>query len=413
MGWIKDLVEDLLDWFFDSVIEPIVDWLKDAIEEIQVNLRNFLHSAKEVLAEWLENDLFFLWFVAAVITAIFVAPEIAAWLKETGLYKAVSAFTKKVVDGVVKLINLQAYINLKLVDSVLIAFVDEYRKARAGLTDVLSGLAADLGHGTGFLNAVVESSRGIYVGTAAVLGLDPRLAEIQWYNETSAFTKNINDRFYHYARDPSAAYYDFFNDVLLPRSQELMTVQQAELDQVRENYNRMVEIEGGLRLVRVSVDDFIAAMPAAIEEQFNDRWETIEPVIDDLLTTLNDDIIPRFNLALSAIEQAQKMQAQVNAVFMEKMNDINAAYFRWSEFSPDERALASSGLADMITGGEASEATLHDDESARWQARIDALTDQVFGSRLIVPSLSYEARGVSRFVAPKKVNIPSPFVGEY
>ncbi len=413
MGWIRDAVEDIFDWLYESIVEPVIDWIKDAIEEIRVNIRNFLHTAKGVLAEWLQNDWFFLLFAAAIIAAIFFAPQIMTWLQETGLYKAVSTFAKTVVDGVVKLINLQAYINLKLVDDLLKTFVDNYREARQGLTDSLAGLAADLGHGTGFLNAVVESSRGIYVGTAAILGLDPRLTEIQWYNETAAFTKKINDRFYHYARDPSAAYYDFFTEVLLPRATELQGVQQKELDQIRDNFNRLLEIEGGLKLLRDSVEQFIEALPNRIEEQFNARWDEISPVIDDLISTLSDDIIPRFNMAVDAIEQAQKMQEQVNAQVRSRMNDPNDMLFRWSDYDQQEKDVALEGLARMITNGESDTASLRDPESAAWQRRLDELTNGAYKDVRSKAFLGLEAPFSGRVRGERTVSIPSPFVGEY
>jgi len=413
VGWFWDIVEDVIDWIEKHIFRPFKEWVVRMIEEIQVNLRNFMHTLKETLAEWLQNDWFFFFFVIGIIDAIIFLPQLAEWFSHTELWLTVSAFASKVFDETVKLIDINKYIDLKFLDTILKTFNAEYRDVRSAMANSVAGLAADLGHGTGFLNGLMESARGVYAGSAAILGLPQEMAEIQWYNETSAFTKKVNDRFYHYAKDPGAVYYDFFTEVLLPRATEYGKLQQEQLDQIRENFDRLTEFEGGLALVMKSVDDFIALMPAEIKFQFNSRWDDIRPIIQDLVDTLVTDVMPLFESTVRAMEEREAAQRLINEEVESKINDAVEIYSRYEILDEGERTISRIGFSNIVTGGEASQALLPAPDAAYWQARLDALTDGFFGSQLVSPALVLETAAASWRVPDTKGAIPSPFVGNY
>ena len=413
MGWVRDLIKHLLDWFYEHTIEPIIDWLRDAILEIQVNLRNFMHTVKTWLAEWLENDWFFFLFVCATVVLVFTLPQIVTWITSTKAWATITAWVVALKDKVVKLIDIQKYIDLKLIDTLLKTFVKDYAEVRADMTKAVSGLAADFGEGTGFLHALIESARGTYMGTAAILGIDPRLTESEWYTDASNFVKNVNERFYHYARDPGAIYSDFFTEVLLPKAEEQREVNQQQLDQIRESYERLVEFETGLQMVNDSVELFISTMPAAIEEQFNRRWDDIEPVVDDLLETLRDEIIPAFESTVAAIEEHIAYQKAINEEVRRKLAkpvEVLGSFYMLPETEQEDTRTV---VEDILIGELEDKKVEQNEANEEWQKRLSALLDDMIEPFYPSPALYYEpTQGIGGRRAPT-VNIPSPFVGEY
>ena len=413
MGWFKDFFGGIGDWIGDYIFDPVVEWVTDTIAGLKVGWRVFWHRAKGKLAEWLDNDYLFMLFLVAIVVTLIFLPNIAAWIGGTGLTESVSAAVKSIETGIVKLTGVKFWIDLKFIDTISKIFWTEYRDARSSMTNALSSLASDFGEGTGFLNALMESARGVYLGTAAIIGLPPATAEAEWYTDAAKFTKKIDDHFNRYAKDPGSIYYDFVNEVLLPRASELTTVQQSELDEIRESRDRLVQFEGGLELVRQSVDDFVVLMPAAIEAQFERRWDDVRPYIDDAIEVLTVEIIPRFEATVAAFEEHQKYQRLFNEKVLADLNQASSVWANYLAVDEEDKALATAGFAEIVTDGESSEAVLSDPDAALWQGRLDRLSDGAFGSRLVSPALAFEAAGPAGVPGKKAYSIPSPFVGAY
>jgi hypothetical protein len=413
MGWVRDLVDDAIDWIEDHIVKPAVKWLTSMIEEIRLNLKNFMHTMKEWLAKWLENDWVFLTFVAVLIAAIFLLPQISQAIGNSGAWKAITTWVEAIVNKVVKLIDIKKYVDIHLIDTLLKTFVTEYREVRATMTKAVSGLAADLGEGTGFIHALLESGRGIYMGTGALLGTDARLSETEWYKDSSQFVKSVNDRFYHYARDPGAIYSDFFEKVLLPRAQEQATVNQAALDQIRSNYDRTVEIEGAITQIETSIDLFVETMPASIEEQFSRRWDDVRPIIEDLLEVMRDDIIPMFGEVKAAFEEHVSAQLQINEEFRRKFGAPVGLLKSYYLLPESEQAQTESLMEDIVLGKFEDIQKEESEAGSYWQSRLSALLDNTIDKFVPSPALAYE--DVSSIGGKRKVpfDIPSPFVGEF
>jgi hypothetical protein len=413
VGWFSDTWDNIVDWTGDNIVSPIVDFYTDTAEWLRVEFTVLAHETKKKLAEWLDNDWHFLLFLLALVVVLIVLPNVILWIGTSGLTEALSGFVKAISAGIVKLTGVKIWIDLKLLDTVLKIFWSEYRDVRMSLTRAVSVMAADLGEGTGFIHALMESARGTYVGTAAIIGLPVSTAEIEWYNDAAKFTKKIDDKFRDYAKDPGLIYYDFVNEVLLPRAEELTTVQQAELDEIRESRDRLVQFEGGLELVRQSVDDFVVLMPAAIEAQFERRWDDVRPYIDDAIEVLTVEIIPRFEATVAAFEEHQEMQRKFNDKVLADLNQASSVWANYLAVDEEDQALATAGFAEIITDGESSEAVLSDPDAALWQGRLDRLTYAGIAAGAAKAPLAYEARFTGRVPAERKLSIPSPFVGAY
>jgi hypothetical protein len=413
MGWFGDFFGSIGDWIYDNVISPVADWIVDTIEYIRVNLRNFMHRAKAWLAKWLENDLIFILFIVYLLALAFALPTIMQLIGSSAAYKAITTWVKLLIDKTVKLIDIKKYIDVHLIDTVLKVFVEEYREVRSTMTRAVSALAADFGEGTGFLHAILESGRGIYMGTGAILGNDARLTETEWYRDSSEFVKNVNDRFYHYARDPGLIYSDFFEHVLLPRAQEQATVNQAELDQIRENYDRTVEIETGLTQIETSIDLFIETMPASIEAQFNRRWDDVRPVIEDLLEVLRDEIIPMFGEIKAAFEEHVAYQLKINAEYQRKFGSPVGLLKTYYLLPESEQAQTEDIVNDIVLGKWEDTVKEKNEAGAYWQNRLTALLDGIIEPFLPSPALALEESFAVSGRPKLAINIPSPFVGEY
>jgi hypothetical protein len=413
VGWFTDTFENIGDWIGDNIVSPIVDFYQDTTEWLRVQFTVLAHETKKKLAAWLDNDWHFLLFVLAIVVALVVIPGIISWIGASGLPEILGGFVKSITTGIVKLTGVKVWIDLKLLDTVLKIFWTEYKNVRMSMAVAVSQMAADLGEGTGFLHALMESARGTYIGTAAIIGLPPATAEIEWYNDTAAFTKRIDDRFRDYAKDPGLIYYDFVNEVLLPRATELTEVQQSQLDEIRESRDRLLEFEGGLKLLEKSVDDFVVLLPAEIEAQFERRWDDVRPYIDDTVTLLQDEIIPRFEETVAAFEEHQEMQRKFNAKVLAELNKASSVWANYLSVDEEDKALATAGFAEILTGGESSKAALPDPAAALWQARLDSLTRAGIAAGAAKAPLAYEARFTGRLPSERKYGIPSPFVGAY
>jgi hypothetical protein len=328
-------------------------------------------------------------------------------------FKAISTWVKLIVDKVVKLIDIKKYVDVHLIDTLLKVFVDEYRETRAVMTKAVSGLAADFGEGTGFIHALLESGRGIYMGTGALIGNDARLTETEWYRDSSDFVKKVNDRFYHYARDPGLIYSDFFEQVLLPRAQEQATVNQAALDEIRSNYDRTVEIEGAITQIETSIDLFIKTMPASIEEQFNRRWDDVRPYIEDLLEVMRDSIIPMFGEIKAAFEEHVSYQLKINAEFQRKFGSPVGLLKSYYLLPESEQAQTEDVVNDIVLGKWEDTVKEETEAGNYWQNRLAALLDGIIEPFTPSPALAFE-ESFSFGGRPKlTIDIPSPFVGEY
>jgi hypothetical protein len=162
-----------------------------------------------------------------------------------------------------------------------------------------------------------------------------------------------------------------------------------------------------------SLEDFIALMPAEVEEQFAKRWDDIEGYVDDLLLALKDDIRPMMLDLKNAFEERERMQQLINDEVASKQNDPADLVLNYLDYDETEKRIAEIGLSDMLTDGEASKALLDRPDAAAWQERLDHGTIGIastFGASL---ALSYEPTGYGRFAAPRGVSVPSPFVGDY
>lgn len=410
--WVHKQIQKIVDWFWDKIVRPVTDYLRDLIDKITVQIRIWRHNLNQLLAKWFSNDLFFLAFVAAVSVLIFTLPAIIRKLGETSVFKFLKSATEWIRKETSKLIDLQVVINLKLISDILKVVWPDYKAAMMSINEVISQIAAELGEGSAFIHAYLSSARMIYMGTAAIVGSDMKTAEFAWYKDATDFTGRINDDFNKYARDPSLVYYDFVNDFLIPAAEDYQTVNKAELDQIRENYNRLLEIENGFKLVTDGIEATIEQMPGVIEEQFRERWDDVHDAINDVLAAIDDAIWPVLNDLYAAFDEHNKMQQSINDRVVELFGDPTVLLNEYLTLDKTQQDGMAGLVEKIVLDGVQPELDSFGSGATFAASRLQMILDETYGTIPSPPALRMEPSAVKWRAAPAP-DIPSPFVGEY
>ncbi len=240
-SWVVDKIRNAVDWIVDKVLKPFRIWVQEAIQNIIVALRIFRHNLKKKLAEWMENDWFFLLFVTVIIASVFIVPKHIEKIKNWAVVAYISTVVENLKTGVGNILDANKIIDLHLLHSILLVIWDDYKETFVAFTDAVSQLSSELGEGSTYIHAYFIASKAVMMGTNAIIGGDPLAVEIEWYTRTSKFFTDAEKDFARYARDPGEIYYDFMEKVMLPAAAEQRDASQAEIEQIRDNYNRTKE----------------------------------------------------------------------------------------------------------------------------------------------------------------------------
>lgn len=409
-GMIDDAIDGALENFYDSVIEPALDLLRDAIIALQAEIRILKHNLKKALAEWLDNDWFFLTFVTAVVLAIIFVPKIVAWFKETRIFELATDLIQNIKSGVVDFLDVNKIIDLHTLNQILRVFWDDYNELMSTWSQAVAALAADLGEGSAYILAGTSAVRGIVHGYHSVLGLPPESAEMRFYDGAQKFAKRVDDRFRRYAYDPGLIYVDLMNEWLIPEAEHARDANEQQTNEIRENYNRSVEIETGLKEMQTGVNDLIEWMPAEIEAQFNRRWEPINEWLNESFEWIDKEIMARFEKTVLILEERMRWQQKVNqAAFENSLKfDAIAESFWFLSDEAQENARANMTLLLMDPDGKLA------DEQERFDAYLTG-ANRLWGDFILpdYPALGYEPETAGAIVGRPKGDIPSPFVGDY
>lgn len=412
-SWVRKKLEDFGEWFYETIVEPAVDWLQRAIDNIIVALRIFRHNLKAKLAEWLDNDIFFLVFLVNVISLAIYLPQIIAAASSWIVTIWIQSMIIKLKDRLVKLIDVNKYIDLLMLHNILLVLWEEYKKAFYSFAEVISQFAAELGEGSAYLHTYFSALRGIMHGTNAVLGGDPLQTEIEWYGRCADFFERANDRFARYARDPGRLLYDFLNEVLIPAAEEQREVNQAELDEIRENRDRVVEVDEGMTELRESLDTFIELQPNVIEAEVRERWDPINEAWEEIQTTFYGEFVRILNGIVDAVELRAEQQTRINAVAQAKADEQNRAIYEAWLLTEDQASQAGAS-AEYTLGLSMREDQEGFDEAIKgYVDRYGNITADFIRDLSDRPALVFEQPGVISVKPDRLVDIPSPFVGDY
>ncbi len=321
MGWLWDKITGFVKWVVDKILKPIVDWVVSTIDWIIAEIRALRHDMVKAIAKWLSNDFaFLLTFIAAIFVAVHW-PAILKALKAAGSAVLNTAIVQQIKEGLVKIIDVNKLIDLVFLNAILKLIWPDYLKIMASFAEAVSALAEELGEGSGYIHAYFAAQKGIVYGTNALLGNDPRLAEMSAYTQTADFFKKIDDRFRRYAHDPGLIVRDFLDEVLIPAAEDQRDAQQGLVSDVRENYNRMISQEDGLKLVQDSVNTFIKEMPAEIASQILKHWTPINAKLTQWIDFIDTELRPKIDGIITAAEQRAADQAAINAYAQVQLDD--------------------------------------------------------------------------------------------
>ena len=416
MGLFSRIVDRVKQFFWDiytDLVEPALDWIRQKIEDIVVALRIFRHNLKALLAKWLQNDLFFVIFMQTVGAAVLYAPQLLAAAAKWTIVLWVKTMAEALKERVLDLININGLIDLVTVHKILMVIWQEYRKVLYSFADVVSQFSTDLGEGSAYLHAYFTALRGIMHGTNAILGGDPIQVEVEWYGRCAEFFERANDRFARYARDPGRLLYDFIDWYILEAASEQRDVSQAQLDEIRENRDRLKELDEGEKELRQSLDTFIELQPNAIEEQIRVRWDPINEFLIEFEEVFIAELMRQVNGIVDALEWREEQQKKVNAVVQAKANEQNRAIFEAWLLTEDQAAQAGASFDYALAASLKDDVESFNeawDEYANRYAYITAAYVDALGK---LPALRMEEAGAIHPKPERVVNIPSPFIGDY
>ena len=412
-SWVRDKIEELGDFIVNKILTPFADFVRKQINNIIVALRIFRHNLKAKLAEWMENDLFFLLFIAATVVLIFKLSKWIGAAQKWWIDSYIKTVIKNIGERVVDIISINKLIDYVMLHKILLVLWDDYREVSYSFADAVSQLSSELGEGSAYLHAYFASLRGIMHGTNAVIGGDPLQAEIEWYTRTSEFFERANDRFARYARDPGRLFYDFLNEVLIPAAEEQRVVNQAELDEIRENRDRLIEFDDGLTELRVSIDTFIELQPDVIEAQIRERWDPINEWWVEVENVFLKELMRIVNGVFDAVEERHEQQLKINAVVAAKANNPGQLAGNIIEMTAEEMARAGGAFDLMIGVSQDDEYNEVQDTVRTIMINYDEITADYIRALGEFPALAFEPADTLIGRNDLPLDIPSPFVGDY
>jgi len=412
-SWLADRIRDFGDWFWENVVEPAVDWLREAINNIVVALRIFRHNLKAKLAKWLQNDAFFLLFIAAAVAAAVLIPKLLIKMQSWVVVIWVQSMAIKLKEATISIFDINAVIELVTIHKILLVLFDDYKETFYGFADAVSQMAAELGEGSAYLHAYFASLRSIMHGTNAILGGDPLQVEIEWYGRTSEFFREANDRFARYARDPGRLLYDFLEEVLIPAAEESRDVSQAQLDEIKNNHNRLTEIDDGQKELQLSLDTFIELQPNVLEEQFRERWDEINEIWTEINAVFFSEVMRRIDGVVEALEWRAEQQAAINEAA--RLNQEKAERRADLLLSMDEEGQQLMGDVYDHLISESNKEDVDDFQmiGAEFTSDMDRITAEYIRDLQPSPALGFEDSVGGSAVPDLIVDIPSPFVGDF
>jgi len=320
MGWLKNLWDSIVDWIRDHIIAPIVDWFVQLIEDTRAMIRIWKHEFRKLMAKWLENDWFFLGVVAATIALSVLWPKITTWLGKLSVVIVLKAAWEDVKDGLVSILDFVGIIELDAINTILKVVWPDWRAMMDQMSMVVSGLADELGEGTGYIHAYFSVIHGLAIVENAFIGADPKLAEMQAFEDTNTALKNIDDRFYDYAENPGQVVTDIIDEFYLPRAETLRIAQQDEMNQIRNNRDRVVEINTALHDFDNRLTHFIEIQPEELQAIISDRLQPISDALGDALWVMDTQVMPKINEIIGALELQTERQQAVNDNILSRLN---------------------------------------------------------------------------------------------
>jgi len=412
MGWLKNLWDNVTDWVHDAIVEPIVDWVEELIHDTTVAIRIWKHEFHKLLNKWLENDFFFLGAIAATIALAVFWPQVTAWVGKMTIVVVLKEAWKDVEEGWVDVLDFIHIVELDTINTILNVFWPDWKAMNAQLIDVTSSLAAELGKGTEYLHAYFSVIHGIAIVENSFVGADPKLAEMQAFEDTSAALQKIDEKFWDYAENPALIVSDMIEDFYLPRAGNIGTAQQDVIDSVRENRDNVVAINTAFHSLEGRLTHFIEVTPEDLKEIMSERLQPIADALADALWVMDTEIMPKVDGVIDALELQTERQQTINDNVLARIGNPYGLLVQGEFLGVEERESLEDYLAELNRRAEERDLA---ESIGGLDGVADALagaTEEYFFEGLTVeqphrPALSLEIPGI-----PSTTAFPSWFRGE-
>jgi len=347
MGWIRDAINKAISWLVDTVLRPIVDWVTDAIQWLIAEVRYWKHKFFEMLAEWLENDWFFLGAIAATIVLAVTWPKIITWLGQLSVVVTMKALWEQLKKKLVSIIDLQKIIQLDTINTMLKVIWPEWRAMMSQLSDVVSALAEELGQGTGYIHAYFSVIHGTALTINAFTGADPELGELAAFEHTNTLLTDINKNFRKYAHDPGSIVTDIIDYMIDHQGGELRDAQTATIDAIRDNYNRVKAVNDALHDFQGRIEHFISIQPEEMQKIVSERLQPIVDTLSDALYVMDTQIMPKIDSIIDALELQSERQERINENILSRLDDPYGLLAQAELFGEDDRRALQDYIAEL------------------------------------------------------------------
>lgn len=413
MGWLRDAWRNVTGWVREKIVKPVVDWVKEVIHDTTVAIRIWRHEFHKLLAKWLENDLFFLGAVAATIAVAFFFPQITAWIGKLGITILLKSAWEDVKAGLVEVLDFIHIIELDAVNTMLKILWPDWKAMMGQVADVTSLLARELGKGTEYIHAYFSVIHGIAIVENAFIGADPKLAEMQAFEDMDKGLRKIDDKFWDYAENPSSIVADIIDDFYLPRAENIRIAQQDVIDSARDSRDKIVVINTALHNFEGRLTHFIEMTPDDLSEIISDRLQPIADALKDGLTVMDTYIMPTINGIIDTIALREERQQIINDNILARISDPYQLLLQAEYMTDEDRKALEEYIAELESRAEDREVTevLHPALAEIERESVSAIIPATASS--IMPSMGYERAGAGAPAIEPERRKYDWFVGEF
>ena len=413
MGWLKDAWNNVTDWVHDNIVKPVVDWTTQLIQDTTTLIRILRHEAHALLAKWLENDWFFFGVIAATVAAAFLWPKIVTWVGKLSVTVVLKEAWEDVKAGMVEVLDFIHIIEIDAINTVLKILWPVWKAAMGQIADVTSLLAQELGKGTEYIHAYFSVLHGIAIVENAFIGTDPKLAEMQAFEDMDAGLRKIDEKFWTYAENPSLIVGDIIDDFYLPRAENIRIAQQDVIDSARESRDKIVTINTALHDFEGRLTHFIEMTPEDLQEIISDRLQPIADALADALFVMDTQIMPIVNGIIDTLALREERQQTINDNILARISDPYKLLLQAEFMTIEDREALEEYIGELESRAadrEQIEAKAALDAAS--VAMIEATKDRYIEAPPVEQprrtALSFEMPGI-----PRAGEIPGWFQGEY
>ena len=410
---IKDWVSNAVSWLVDKVLRPVINWITDAINWVIDELRYWKHKAFELLAKWLDNDWFFLGAVLFTITAAVLWPKILTWLSNLSIVAWMKGLWESIKKGMASILDFVHILDLQLINSILKVVWPEWRDMMGQLSDVTSALFEELGQGAAYGHAYFSVVHSLAMLQHSFSGTPMELAEMQAFEETSGYLTRVNDRFRDYSHNPGHFSRDIIEEIYIPYANTIQDAQQQELDEIRNNRDRVAEINKSVGSLANTLENFIAIQPEEMADVVERRLGPVAEALQSVYDTVKNDVLPRINGIVSAIEVRTAYQDEVNRNVISRLEDPYSILENYENYGFADKLEFQEYIAEIVGYGQE---TPFEAVAMGFEAVEEGLLNGVESTLVIQPPVKAEASVPMSFEMPgisQAALSPGWFQGEY